>query len=165
MPKGQRRRHLKLPLANLAPVKPLPPEVTITFDDREDEDAFQRLSPKAKEEMRKGWAEEEARVARREGFAKTTRTRSMLQAASVFLFTETCVGIPTWPHTIAAVIVGAGVGAWWHRIGAGRMQCMTTSIVPYIALRLAFVEANSSWGLALTCVAGIVGGVALLTAT
>ena len=89
----------------------------------------------------------------------------MLQGAGVFLFTETAVGIPTWPHSIAAVIVGAALGAWWHRIGAGRMQCMTTSIVPYVALRLAFVEARGSWGLALTCIAAIVGFVALLAAT
>ena len=165
MPKGQRRRHLKLPAANLAPAKPLPAEVSITFDDREDTDEFQRLSPAAQAEMRAAWAAQDARVTRRQGFAKTSRTRSMLQAAGVFLFTETCVGIPTWPHTMAAVIVGAGVGAWWHRIGAGRMQCMTTSIVPYVALRLAFVEARSSWGLALCCIAAVVGFVALLATT
>src|SRR5215510_11677150 len=101
MPKGQRRRHLKLPLANLAPVKPLPPEVTITFDDREDTDAFQRLSPKAKEEMRKGWAAEDARVERRATFKHTSRTRAMLIGAAVFFVNETVVAIPSWPHTIA----------------------------------------------------------------
>src|SRR5262245_8107443 len=137
MPKGQRRRHLKLPAANLAPVKPLPAEVSITFDDREDEDAFQRLSPAAKEEMRKGWAAEEARVARRATFKHTSRTRAMLIGAAVFLVNETLVAIPTWPHSIAAPFVGAAVGACWHKIGAGRMQCIYTSALPYVALRLA----------------------------
>src|SRR5262245_39708806 len=126
MPKGQRRRHLKLPAANLAPVKPLPAEISITFDDREDEDAFQRLSPAAKEEMRKLWAEADARVVRRKMFVTASRTRSMLVAASLFLFIETTMAFATWPHSIAAVIVGAAVGAWWHKIGAGRMQCIWT---------------------------------------
>jgi hypothetical protein len=145
MPKGHRRRHLKLPLANLAPVKPLPPAVTITFDDREDEDAFQRLSPAAKEEMREAWAAQDARVARRQTFAKTSRTRSMVQASAVFLFIETTMAFATWPHTIAAAIVGAAVGAWWHRIGAGRMQCVWTSVVPYAALRVAFPCGSLGW--------------------
>jgi len=145
MPKGHRRRHLKLPLANLAPVKPLPPEVSITFDDPEDADAFLRLSPAAKDEMRKAWAAQDARVERRRTFVKTSRTRSMLQAAGVFLFTETTMAFATWPHTGAALIVGAAVGAWWHRIGAGRMQCTWTSVLPYALLRVAFPTGSLGW--------------------
>ena len=145
MPKGHFRRHLKLPLANLAPVKPPPPEVSITFDDREDEDAFRRLSPEAQEEMRAAWAEQDARVVRRKTLVTTTRTRSMLQAAAVFLFIETTMAFATWPHTIAAAIVGAAVGVWWHRIGAGRMQCIWTSALPYAALRVAFPCGSLGW--------------------
>ena len=145
MPKGHRRRHLKLPLADLRPVKPPPPAIAITFDDPEDTDAFQRLPPAAKEEMRKAWAAQDARVVRRQTFAKTSRTRSMLQASAVFLFIETTMAFATWPHTIAAAIVGALVGAWWHRLGAGRMQCIWTSAVPYAALRVAFPSGSLGW--------------------
>ena len=160
MPKGYRRRFRPPPRDDLrhAPAQPV-----ITFDDPQDEEWFKRLPPAAQDETRKAWDEEKARVTRRETFAKTTRTRSMLQGAGVFLFTETAVAIVTLPHTIAAVIVGAGVGWWWHRIGAGRMRCMTTSIWPYVGLRLAFVDARNSWALALTCITAVVGFLALLS--
>lgn len=160
MPKGFRRRHLPQRDADLSPA---PAATVVTVDDPESDEWFQRLPPDAQEETRKAWAEEKGRVARRETFAKTSRTRSMLQAAGVFLFTETAVAIPTLWHTIAAVFVGAGVGWWWHRIGAGRMRCMTSSIWPYVALRLAFVDARNSWALALTCITACVGFLALLS--
>jgi hypothetical protein len=145
VPKGYRRRHLKLPLANLAPVQPLPPEVTITFDDREDTDEFKRLTPAAQDEMRKGWSAKDARVARRATFITASRKRSMLAGATVFLLVETTMAFATWPHSIAAVLVGAAVGAWWHRLGAGRMQCIWTAALPYAALRVAFPYGNLAW--------------------
>lgn len=125
---------------------PPPPEVaaadsqrtTITFDDPEDAEWFQRLPPPAQAEMRRVWAEEQARGVQRRGFAHSTLKRSMVQGAGVFLFTETCCASPSWLHSLAALVVGAGVGSLWHRLHAGRFRCMVTSVVPFAALRIAF---------------------------
>ena len=165
MPKGYRRRLLRPPRADLAPVKPLPPEVAITFDDPEDEDSFKRLPRAAQEEMRKAWAAQDARVERRAGFSKTSRARSMLQAAGVFAFTETAMAVASWPHSLVAVAVGAGVGWWWHRVGAGRVQCMMSSIAPYVALRIVFATTDRKVDYILASIMAVGGFLMLLGLT
>jgi len=48
------------------------------------------------------------------------------------LFTETCVAIPSaLAHDRGARRRGRALGAYWHRIAAGRFQCMTSAIVPF----------------------------------
>lgn len=165
MPKGYRRRFRPPPRTNLRPAPPPPPSITITFDDPEDEDSFKRLPRAAQEEMRKAWAAQDARVERREGFSRTSRARSMLQAAGIFAFTETAMAVASWPHSLAAVIVGAGVGWWWHRVGAGRMQCMTSSIAPYVALRIVFATTDRGVDYILASIMAVGGFLMLLGLT
>jgi hypothetical protein len=141
---------------------PPPAEPVITFDDVEDEEWFQRLPDAAKDDMRRAWAEDEARGVRREHLAKSTRTRSMVQATLVLLFTETCCAIPSWGHTAAAIPAGLALGAVWHRIGAGRFRCMTTSIVPFVVLRVAFVGDRQGFSLAAYCIYSLLGFLMLL---
>ena len=135
MPKGHRPT-----IATEYRAGPAAPAIdpVITFDDEEDADWFQRLPPAAQEEMRHRWKEANARGRRRVGLAKSTRKRSMTQGALLFFFTETFCAMPSWPHTVAAVLVGAALGALWHRIGADRFRCMLTAALPYAVLRVAF---------------------------
>ena len=161
MPKGY-PQHIDEPMGYVPPPKPVP---VITFDDVEDEDWFQRLPPAAQEECRDAWAAGEARDAQREHLAKSTLTRSMAQAGLIFLFTESCCAIPSWGHTIAAIPVGLLLGAYWHRTGAGRFRCMTTSVVPYAALRLAFVGDSDRASLQAYCIFAVLGFLMLLVLT
>jgi hypothetical protein len=146
-------------------VPPESPDPVITFDDPEDDDWFLRLPEGAKDDMRRAWAEDEARGERREDLAKSTRTRSMVQATLVLLFTETCCSIPSWGHTAAAIPAGLALGAVWHRIGAGRFRCMMTSILPFVVLRLAFVGDRQGFSLAAYCIFSVLGFLMLLALT
>jgi hypothetical protein len=161
MPKGY-PHHIDEPMGY---VPPTPPKPVITFDDVEDEDWFQRLPDHAKEEARRAWAAEEARVEKREHLAKSTLHRSMAQAALVFLFTETCCSIPSWGHTAAAIPAGLVVGVVWHKLGAGRFLCMKTSILPFALLRLAFVGDRQGLSLAAYCIYAVLGFLMLLALT
>jgi hypothetical protein len=156
MPKGY-PHHLDGPLRYVPP----PKEESQKSDDPEGEDWFKRLPVTAQRECRAAWAAGEARDLRRHHLAKSTRKRSMTQAGLVFLFTETCCAVPTWGHTFAAIAVGLAVGALWHRIGAGRFKCMTTSVLPYAALRVAF--AGDSY--LASSIFGVLGFLMLLAVT
>ena len=136
MPKGHPSRVEQNRVCR-APAKPQP---VITFDDAEDEEWFQRLPPAAQREYREQRLKGDARIEERKGFARTTRTRAMTTAGLIFFFIETCCAIPSVGHSVAAVIAGTALGALWHRIGAGRMQCMVTAVPPYAALRIAFAS-------------------------
>jgi hypothetical protein len=153
MPKGY-PYHLDGPLRYVPPPKP---ETDVKSDDPEGEDWFKRLPVAAQRECRDAWAAGEARDARRLHLAKSTRSRSMIQATLVLLFTETCCSIPSWGHTLATVPAGLVLGFVWHRIGAGRFRCVTTSVVPFAALRLAFVGDASGVGLAAYCIFSVLG--------
>lgn len=142
MPKGYARRVVAPPprpgAPGHAPADQRPADPVITFDDPQDEEWFQRLPPAAQDEYRARWKAGEERGLSRERLAKDTLKRSIAQGAGVFLFTETCCAVPSWGHSAAAIVVGAALGALWNKIGAGRFRCMTTSVLPYAALRIVF---------------------------
>jgi hypothetical protein len=141
------------------------PSSPITFDDPEDEDWFQRLPDAAKDEVRRAWRADEARWARREDLATSTLKRSMTQATIVFLFTETACSMPSWGQSLAAVPAGLLVGAVWHKLGAGRFRCATTSAVPYAMLRIAFVGDRQGAALAAWCIYAVLGFLMLVALT
>jgi hypothetical protein len=146
------------------PARQAPPS-PITFDDPEDEDWFQRLPDAAKEDVRRAWAAKAARASRREDLAKSTLHRSLVQATLVFLFTETACCIPSWGHTAAANVAGLLVGWVWNRVGAGRYRCMTTSILPFVVMRVAFVADGYSFSFAAWCIYAVLGFLMLLALT
>ncbi len=161
MPKGWTRR-VVAPPPYVPPLEKLP---VITFDDVEDEEWFQRLPSAAQQDYRDRWTKADARHDERRAFSKSTRTRSMTQATLVLLFTETCCAIPSWGHTAAAIPAGLALGAVWHAIGAGRFRCMTTSIVPFVVLRVAFVGDRQGFSLAAYCIFSVLGFLMLLALT
>jgi hypothetical protein len=138
------------------------PEAT---EDPEQSGWFQRLPPAMQDEYRAKWAAGEARDAKRQQFVKDTLHRSIAQGACVFLVTETLAAMPSVWHSLAALVVGAGVGALWNRIAAGRFQCMTTSIAPYVGLRFVFADASNAFVLILTCIYAVCGFLVLLALT
>lgn len=162
MPKGHRKS-----IGTAYRDGPAPPAAgpVITFDDPEDEDWFQRLPDAAKDDVRRAWEKTEARGAERERLAKSTRTRSMTQATLVLLFTETCCSIPSWGHTAAAIPAGLALGAVWHHLGAGRFRCMTTSVLPFVVLRVAFVGDRQGLSLAAYCIFSVLAFAMLLGLT
>lgn len=127
---------------------------------------FQRLPPAAQDEFRARWKAEDVLDAKREGFAHTSLKRSIAQATLLFFFNETFCSVPSLWHSLAAVVVGAILGCYWHRVGAGRFKCMTSSIGPFVALRIAFFgDVNNSWALAITLMADVLGFLMLLGVT
>lgn len=161
MPKGYPHRIEE----TMGYVPPPAEKPVITFDDVEDEEWFQRLPSAAQQDYRDRWAKADARHDERLALSKTTRSRSMIQAGLVFLFTESCCAIPNFWHSLAGAVAGVAVGLYWHRIGAGRFRCMITSVLPYAALRVAFVDASSQAALILSCITAVVGFLMLLSLT
>jgi len=139
MPKGH-VRWVDAPPPRTASSQPKP---VFTCDDIEGEEWFARMPAAAQKELRDRLKGAALRDERRTVLVKTTRKRSMKQGALVFLVNETVCGMPSWGHSAAAIVVGAAVGALWHRVGAGRFRCAVTSVLPYAFLRVAF--ANGSY--------------------
>lgn len=161
MPKGYPHR-IEEPMGYVPPKKAEP---VITFDDVEDEEWFQRLPRAAQQECRDAWARSAARHDERRGLARSTLKRAMLEAGLVFLFTETVCAVPSFWHSLAGLAVGLAVGWWWHRVTAGRFRCMMTSVVPYAALRVAFVDASSRAALIQSCISAVLAFLMLLCLT
>jgi hypothetical protein len=157
MPKGYVRR-VPAPPPPVAPPVEGPVDIV---DQREARPWFLRLPPAAQEEYRARWKAGDERGVRREKLVKDTLRRSVAQGAGTFVFTETCCAVPSWGHSAAALLVGAALGVLWHRIGAGRFRCMTTSVLPYAALRVAFVSDS----FLTTAVFGMLGLLMLLSVT
>ncbi len=134
MPKGH-VRFVKRARRSAAPADP----TRFTCDSVEGHDWFARLPIAAQDEFRAREEAVEERAAARGRLVVATRKRSIVQGSVVFVVNETVFASPSWAHSAAAIVVGAAVGALWHRMGAGRFRCMVTSVVPYAALRLAFV--------------------------
>jgi hypothetical protein len=160
-----------VPRVGAPPPRTAPPrpesayETKITFDDPEDADWFRRLPKEAQEDMRRRWAEDDVRNARRGILAKTTRERSMTQAAVLFFLVETGIAIPSVLHSLAAIAVGAAVGFHWHRAAAGRFLCMTTCVLPFLVLRAVFGAIDSRDQPEATAVLAAAGLAVLLTLT
>jgi len=134
MPKG----HVRDVKAPPAPSAPAPDPTQFTCDDVEGHEWFARLPAAAQKDIRDRADAIESRRGERREFQRSSRKRAMGKGALVFLANETLFAMPSWGHSAAALVVGAGVGALWHLAGAERFRCALLSIAPYVALRVAF---------------------------
>jgi hypothetical protein len=105
---------------------------------------FEHLSEARKEEFRAAWGARRGRSDDRRRFARASLKRTVFTAAGLFATLELLLSLLHPPRALLSVpsgaLAGLLLGLLWSRTRPSRFVCMVTATVPYVALRLVFVE-------------------------